>query len=126
MARTSVKAIQEFRSAIGDNIRYLRLYGKSPCTQLELAIQAGERPESISRIERGKVDFGISHLLKIANALDVDPMRLLDRQLIEHGAAPHPDGHARRLPYGDNPGLAADHIHDTRKSYDDDSQPPQK
>lgn len=61
---------------IGQNIRKYRLL--KGYSQSELAFECGEKEWSqISRMERGLVNFHISYLFVIAEALGVTPKELL-------------------------------------------------
>lgn len=61
---------------IGANIRKCRL--AKGMSQVELALECGDKDWSqISRMERGLVNFTISYLLLIAEALEVAPKELL-------------------------------------------------
>lgn len=55
--------------AIGSKVRELRL-GKN-LTQEELANECGVPSSQINRIETGKINFTISYLTKLAQALEV-------------------------------------------------------
>lgn len=69
------KWIIDARKAIGDRVRVRRLYKNM--TQERLAELTGIDRSSIQRIEGGKSDAKISHLLRIARALDMLPADLL-------------------------------------------------
>lgn len=61
---------------IGDKIRKYRL--AKGYTQAELAFECGDKDWSqISRMERGLVNFSISYLLLVAEALEISPKDLL-------------------------------------------------
>ena len=61
---------------IGAKVRELRL-GKG-ITQMELAFKCGDKDYSqINRLELGKVNFSVSYLTLISEALDVSPKDLL-------------------------------------------------
>lgn len=61
---------------IGENIRKFRL--AKGLTQNELAFECGEKEWSqISRMERGLVNFSISYLFIVSEALGVTPKDLL-------------------------------------------------
>ena len=76
-AKPTKQEILRFREAIGAQIRTLRQQQNPPMTQFDLAVASGERPESISRIERGTVDYGVGRLLRIARALRVPVVSLI-------------------------------------------------
>lgn len=66
----------EFLKKIGTRIRKLRL--AKGLTQMELAFNCGDFDYSqINRIELGKVNFSISYLILLAQALEVEPNELL-------------------------------------------------
>jgi transcriptional regulator with XRE-family HTH domain len=75
------KKIKHFRKdeqlkLIGENIRKFRL--AKNLTQMELALLCNDKDWSqISRMERGLVNFSISYLLLVAEALEVSPKDLL-------------------------------------------------
>lgn len=73
----SKSEVIELRKQIGANVARLRRGQNPTWTQFDLAVESGVRPETISRIERGSTDFQISHILRIAAALDVEPGELL-------------------------------------------------
>lgn len=65
-----------FLKQIGINVRSIRV--KKGMTQMELAFACGDKDYSqINRIELGKVNFSVSYLALIAEALDVLPSQLL-------------------------------------------------
>ena len=58
-------------------IREIRL--NKGLTQTDLAFKCNDKDYSqINRVELGKVNFSVSYLSLIANALDVEPKDLLD------------------------------------------------
>lgn len=65
------------RKAIGARICELRRNHDPQWTQFDLAMHSGVRPETLSRIERATTDFQISHLLRIAAALEMEPADIL-------------------------------------------------
>jgi len=66
----------EFLKEIGKRIREIRVL--KSITQMELAFECGDKDYSqINRIELGKVNFSISYLSLIAQALHVKPKDLL-------------------------------------------------
>jgi transcriptional regulator with XRE-family HTH domain len=75
------KKIKHFRKdeqlkTIGEKIRKFRKAKK--LTQEELALLCNDKEWSqISRMERGLVNFSISYLLLVAEALEVNPKDLL-------------------------------------------------
>lgn len=75
------KKIKHFRNdeqlkTIGEKIRKFRKAKK--LTQEELALLCNDKEWSqISRMERGLVNFSISYLLLVAEALEVNPKELL-------------------------------------------------
>ena len=65
-----------FLMKIGTKIRDLRL--KKGLSQMDLAFKCGDIDYSqINRIELGKVNFSVSYISLIANALEVNPAELL-------------------------------------------------
>jgi len=59
-----------FLKALGENIRRIRL--ENGLTQTELAFECDDKDYSqINRVELGKVNFSVSHLYLIAQALHV-------------------------------------------------------
>ena len=66
----------DFLKAIGTRVRAFRL--KRGLTQMDLAFKCGDKDYSqINRVELGKVNFSVSYLTLIADALDVSPKDLL-------------------------------------------------
>ncbi|WP_371131622.1 helix-turn-helix domain-containing protein [Sediminibacterium sp.] len=66
----------EFLLKIGSRIRELRL--QKGLTQMDLAFKCNDKDYSqINRVELGKVNFSVSYLLLIAEALDVNPKELV-------------------------------------------------
>jgi len=66
----------EFLKQIGDKIRELRI--SKDMTQMDLAFKCNDMDYSqINRVELGKVNFSVSYLSLIAQALEVSPKRLL-------------------------------------------------
>jgi transcriptional regulator with XRE-family HTH domain len=65
-----------FLKEIGDKVRAYRL--GQDITQMELAFKCGDKDYSqINRVELGKVNFSVSYLKLIAEALNVLPKDLL-------------------------------------------------
>ena len=65
-----------FLKEIGERMRELRL--KAGLTQMELAFKCNDKDYSqINRVELGKVNFSVSYLTLIAEALGVTPKELL-------------------------------------------------
>lgn len=66
----------EFLLKIGSRIRELRL--QRGLTQMDLAFKCNDKDYSqINRVELGKVNFSVSYLSLIAEALGVTPNELL-------------------------------------------------
>jgi len=66
----------EFLKRIGDKIRELRI--SKGMTQMDLAFKCNDKDYSqINRVELGKVNFSVSYLYLIAEALEVSPKTLL-------------------------------------------------
>lgn len=66
----------DFLLKIGSRIRALRL--EKGFTQMDLAFKCNDKDYSqINRVELGKVNFTVSYLSLIAEALGVTPMELL-------------------------------------------------
>jgi transcriptional regulator with XRE-family HTH domain len=66
----------KFLLQIGEKVRVIRL--KKGLTQMELAFKCIDKDYSqINRVEIGKVNFSVSNLSLIAEALDVTPKDLL-------------------------------------------------
>jgi transcriptional regulator with XRE-family HTH domain len=66
---------EEALKQIGEKIRKFRMLKQ--ISQEELANICEIDHSQINRMELGKVNFGISYLFKIADALEVDPKVLL-------------------------------------------------
>jgi transcriptional regulator with XRE-family HTH domain len=65
-----------FLKEIGEKVRELRL--KAGLTQMELAFKCNDKDYSqINRLELGKVNFSVSYLSLISQALEVTPKELL-------------------------------------------------
>jgi transcriptional regulator with XRE-family HTH domain len=65
-----------FLQAIGAKVRELRL--SRGLTQMDLAFKCGDKDYSqINRLELGKVNFSVSYLALIADALKISPKDLL-------------------------------------------------
>lgn len=67
---------ETFITNLGIHIRQLR--EKKGISQQDLADDCGITKSQISRIEVAKLNTGIKTLVKIANALDIEPKELLD------------------------------------------------
>jgi transcriptional regulator with XRE-family HTH domain len=66
----------DFLLKIGERVRELRQ--KAGLTQMELAFRCNDKDYSqINRVELGKVNFSVSYLTLIANALEVTPKDLI-------------------------------------------------
>jgi transcriptional regulator with XRE-family HTH domain len=66
---------EELLILIGNKIREARL--AKNISQESLANESEFDYSQISRMERGKVNFSISHLSKVAAALEINPKELL-------------------------------------------------
>lgn len=64
---------------LGYKIKFER--GKQKISQLELALKTGLTTRTVSRIECGTIDPKLSTLIKIADALGIKIMDLLNFQL---------------------------------------------
>lgn len=69
--------IGALRRGIGERLRRVRRERTPPWSQLDLALAAGCRADTISRIERGLLDFRVSQVIRLAQALGVGPEELL-------------------------------------------------
>jgi len=67
---------ETFIANLGVHIRQLR--EKKGMSQQDLADDSEIRKTQIGRIERAEINTTIKTLIKIANALDVEPKELLD------------------------------------------------
>ncbi|QSW90960.1 MULTISPECIES: helix-turn-helix transcriptional regulator [Flavobacterium] len=67
---------ETFIASLGVHIRQLR--EKKGMSQQDLADDSEIRKTQIGRIERAEINTTIKTLIKIANALDVEPKELLD------------------------------------------------
>ncbi|MBS7234038.1 helix-turn-helix transcriptional regulator [Flavobacterium psychroterrae] len=67
---------ETFIANLGIHIRQLR--EKKGMSQQDLADDCGITQNQVGRIERAEIKTGIKTLIKIANALDVEPKDLLD------------------------------------------------
>lgn len=67
---------ETFITNLGIHIRQLR--EKKNMSQQDLADDCDTSKNQIGRIERAEIKTGIDTLIKIANALDVEPKDLLD------------------------------------------------
>lgn len=63
------------RQIIGENVRCFR--NKMNWSQEALGAQTGLHHDYLGRLERGRVNISVENLLKIAQALNVDPHLLL-------------------------------------------------
>lgn len=63
------------RQLVGHNIRRLRL--EKGLSQAQLAKQAGINRAYLSTVENGKRNISIDNIVAIANAMALDPRRLL-------------------------------------------------
>jgi len=65
-----------FLKQIGERVRELRQ--KKGLSQMELAFKCNDKDYSqINRVELGKVNFSVSYIILIANALETAPKDLL-------------------------------------------------
>lgn len=67
---------ETFITNLGIHIRQLR--EKKGLSQQALADDCDIKRNQIARIERAEINTGVKTLVKIANALDVEPKELLD------------------------------------------------
>jgi len=72
-------SLREYQERIGKNVSYLRK--KAGIRQYVLAENVGYTPSYLCLIENGKRDLTVSCLVKLAEALDVKPGEILDRDL---------------------------------------------
>lgn len=70
---------EEYIIDLGVHIRQMR--ERKSISQQNLADMCNMPKTSIGRIERGEVAVTIRTLIKIANALEIDPKELLDFQI---------------------------------------------
>ena len=70
---------ETFITNLGIHIRQLR--EKKGMSQQDLADDCDISKNQVGRIERAKINTGIKTLVKIANALDIEPKELLDFSL---------------------------------------------
>lgn len=69
----------DFLKRIGERIRDLRI--ERGLTQMDLAFKCNDKDYSqINRVELGKVNFSVSYLSLIAEALKVKPEELLPKK----------------------------------------------
>jgi len=68
---SDMSKLKDFRSLIGENVRYFRR--KAKLSQEELAFRAKLSNDFISRTERGIVNISTGSLFRIAEALNVNP-----------------------------------------------------
>ena len=64
---------------LGYKIKFER--GKRKISQLDLALKTGLTTRTVSRVECGTIDPKLSTLAKIANALEIDIVELLNFKL---------------------------------------------
>lgn len=69
------KIQQQFLEEFGENIKRIRI--KKNLTQTDLALRINGDVTKIGRIERGEYNFGITSLLILAKAFEVDVLELL-------------------------------------------------
>jgi transcriptional regulator with XRE-family HTH domain len=67
---------KRFTKAFGENLKRIRTEKKF--SQESLSYEADVPLSQIGRIERGEVNTTISTILVLANALDIQPMELLN------------------------------------------------
>lgn len=68
---------EDFLRIIGEKIRSYRIEKGMTQTELAIACEDNKDYSQISRMERGKVNFSITYLKLVAEALDVTPQDLL-------------------------------------------------
>ena len=68
--------LNEFLKKLGLRIKFLRM--SKDINQSELAALVKTFENNMSNIETGKVNISMKTLVKIANALDVEPYKLLE------------------------------------------------
>lgn len=70
----------DFLKKMGDKIRAVRI--EKGLTQMDLAFKCNDTDYSqINRLELGKVNFSVSFLFLIANALEVKPSDLIPNEV---------------------------------------------
>lgn len=67
----------EFLKSVGNNLRRIRL--EKGISQEELAHKAGLTLPQVGRFERGEINSGLSILSYLANALQIEPVELLEK-----------------------------------------------
>ena len=68
--------LNEFLKKLGLRIKFLSM--SKDMNQSELAVLVKTFENNMSNIETGKVNISMKTLVKIANALDVEPYKLLE------------------------------------------------
>ena len=76
MSQLNNKIKDQFLIEFGENLRKIRIQKK--LSQNELASRINNDAKKISRIECGSYNFGVSSILILAKALDVEVIQLFD------------------------------------------------
>lgn len=76
VVQVNYKYNESFCKAFGKNLRKLR--EKKGISMRQFAVQADMEYSQLSKIERGVVNTTISTVLSLAQALEIEPFKLLD------------------------------------------------
>lgn len=68
---------RELAEELGRRIRYTRTALSPSTSQERLAAQAGLHRAYLGRVERGQVSISVYNMVRIANALGIDPAELV-------------------------------------------------
>jgi transcriptional regulator with XRE-family HTH domain len=77
--RNSSSTYNRIIEAIGQRIVFLRK--RKGLSQVELAKKCGKKPQSLERVENGKINPSVKFLLSIALGLEISLNELLDVQI---------------------------------------------
>ena len=81
-SKLNEKIQEQFLTEFGENVRNIRK--NLNITQTDLALRINGDETKISRIERGKYNFGITTILILAKALNVEVKELLNLENINY------------------------------------------
>ncbi len=93
----------------GENIKSLRV--AKGLSIRELAAKSGVSISQISKIETGKVDTTATNLIRLANALDVSPSRIIDHERNEARPVRNGEGYEIRRQAATHPGVREIFLH---------------
>ncbi len=80
LQKSAMENVRAMRRRIGLNIRALRTMRRMPLEKLSRL--SGLAPDTIDRLELGKDEIGLDHIMRLSAALQIRAARLLERSAV--------------------------------------------